>query len=327
MIQFADPSLLWMLNGLPLFTAWYIWQHKRQQAALQLSSISFLVGAERSAKIWLRHSLFVLRMISCAALIIALARPQVTLSRQTIASEGMDIVLAIDVSGSMLAKDFVPNRLEAAKKVATDFISKRPNDRIGVVFFAAEAYTGCPITIDHHALTQVVENVKIGSLKDGTAIGMGLGTAANRLKESRSTSKMIILVTDGENNAGTIKPIDAAQLAKALNIRTYCIGILAASAEGQPVSRQDSAYAALGGPTAEVTLMQIAEITGGKYFRAANEKKLAGIYKEIDAMEKTKVNVTSYKRYEEHFYLFALIAAAALLVELILRNTIFKTAP
>ena len=266
-------------------------------------------------------------MIACAALIIALARPQVTLSRQTIASEGMDIVLAIDVSGSMLAKDFVPNRLEAAKKVAADFISKRPNDRIGVIFFAAEAYTGCPITIDHNALKQVVENVKIGSLKDGTAIGMGLGTAANRLKESQSASKIIILVTDGENNAGTIKPLEAAQLAKALNIRTYCIGILATSAEGQPFTKQDSAYAALGGPTAEVTLMQIAEITGGKYFRAANEKMLAGIYKEIDAMEKTKVNVTSYKRYEEHYYLFAVFAAVALLAELILRNTIFKTAP
>jgi Ca-activated chloride channel family protein len=326
MIQFADPQLLWLLNFLPFLTVWYIWQHRRQQPVLKISSTEAFAFIKSSPKIWLRHSMFLLRLIAIAALIIAAARPQKVLSKQTIASEGMDVIIAFDVSGSMLTRDYVPNRLEAAKKVTAEFIDKRPNDRIGVVFFAGEAYTGSPITIDHRILKQIILNVNIGAVQDGTAIGMGLGTAVMRLKESRSATKIIILITDGENNAGSVKPLQAAQLAKSLNIRTYCIGILSGGVN-EMVTRHDSAYRAIGGPTANLTLMQIAEITGGKYFRASEQANLGLIYNEIDALEKTKVDVTTYKRYEEHFYAFALVGAIALFLELIFRYTLFRATP
>lgn len=327
MIQFANPDWFWLLNSIPLLSAWYLWRHKKQQAALQLSSAASFLHAPRTLKIYLRHSLFFLRMIAIVSLIVALARPQAVLTKSTVATEGLDIVIAMDISGSMLARDFVPNRLEAAKKVAIDFIKNRPNDRIGVVFFAGEAYTGCPITIDHKALEQIIEGVKTGSVEDGTAMGLGLGTAANRLIESESPTKIIILVTDGENNAGTVKPLEAAQLVKSMSIHTYCIGIFAPAAEKQSISVNDSTYLAIGGPTAEATLLQIAEITGGKYFRASSEKTLAAIYKQIDTLEKTSVEVTKYNRYEERYLLLAIVAAMALLAEMILRYTFFRTAP
>ncbi|MEO6169016.1 MAG: VWA domain-containing protein [Chitinophagales bacterium] len=327
MIQFANPDWFWLLNSIPLFTAGYLWRHKKQQATLQLSSTAPFLRAPRTSKIYLRHILFVLRMISVAFLIGALARPQAVLTKNILATEGLDIVIAMDISGSMLARDFVPNRLEAAKRVAIDFIVNRPNDRIGIVYFAGEAYTGCPITIDHKALEQIITGVKTGAVEDGTAIGLGLGTAANRLIESESPTKIIILVTDGENNAGTVKPLEAAQLVKSLNIHTYCIGIFSPAAEKQPVTSSDSTYAAIGGPTAETTLLQIAEVTGGKYFRATSDKALETIYGQIDTLEKTKVDVTKYNRYEERFFLFAILAAIALLAEIVLRYTIFRTAP
>jgi len=326
MIQFANPQVLWLLNLLPLLMAWYIWQHRKQQSLLKISSIEVFSSVRPSAKILFRHSLILLRLICIAALIIAAARPQQVLSKQTIASEGVDIIIAFDVSGSMMTRDYVPNRLEAAKKMTAAFIDKRPNDRIGVVFFAGEAYTGSPITIDHHILKQIILNVNIGAVEDGTAIGMGLGTAVMRLKESKSATKIIILITDGENNAGTVKPLEAAQLAKSLNIRTYCVGILGGTFNEQ-ISPHDQAYRAIGGPTANFTLMQVAEITGAKYFRASEQNSLSGIFEEINNLEKTKIDVTTYKRYEEHFYLFTMVAAIALLLEVILRYTLFRTAP
>ncbi|MBK9731357.1 MAG: VWA domain-containing protein [Chitinophagaceae bacterium] len=327
MIQFANPEWFWLLNSIPLLTVWYIWRHKSQQPSLQFSTTSFFLNAPGTPGLYLRHSLFFLRMIAFAALIVALARPQTVLSKSILASEGVDIVMAIDISGSMLARDFVPSRLEAAKKVANNFIAGRPNDRIGVVFFAGEAYTGCPVTIDHNALQQIITTVKTGSVEDGTAIGLGLGTAANRLMESTSPEKIIILVTDGENNAGTVKPLEAAQLVKSLNIHTYCIGIFSLASENKPATTHDSTYIAIGGPTAETTLLQIAEITGGKYFRAGNEKSLQQIYHQIDALEKTKVDVTTFNRYTDQFLLLAIIAAIALVAEIILRYTYFRTAP
>lgn len=326
MIHFANPEWFWLLNSIPLLIIWYILRHHTLQQSLRLSTISFF-DAPRSVVIYLRHSLFVLRLLAIAALIIALARPQAVLSKTSIASEGLDIVLAMDISGSMLARDFVPSRLEAAKKVVVEFIEKRPNDRIGVVFFAGEAYTGCPTTIDHHALQQIITNVKTGSIEDGTALGLGLGTAASRLTESKSATKIIILVSDGENNAGAVKPLEAAQLVKSLGIHTYCIGIFSPAAEKKPVTANDSAYAAMGGPTAETTLLQIAEITGGHYFRTGNEKTLQDIYRQIDVMEKTKLDVAAFHRYEERFFLLAIIAALALLAEIFLRYTLFRTTP
>lgn len=326
MIHFANPEWFWLLNSIPLLIVWYILRHRKLQPSFRLSTISFF-DAPRSAVSFLRHSLFVLRLLAIAALIIALARPQSVLSKTSIASEGFDIVLAMDISGSMLARDFVPSRLEAAKKVVVEFIEKRPNDRIGVVFFAGEAYTGCPTTIDHYALQQIITHVKTGSIEDGTALGLGLGTAASRLTESKSATKIIILVSDGENNAGTVKPLEAAQLVKSLGIHTYCIGIFSPAAEKRPISANDSAYAAMGGPTAETTLLQIAEVTGGHYFRAGSEKSLQDIYRQIDGMEKTKMDVAAFHRYEERFFLLAIIAALALLAEIIFRYTLFRTTP
>jgi Ca-activated chloride channel family protein len=327
MIQFANPAFFWLLGAVPLLIAWYIWKNMQLQAALLIPSIIQFTGIKQSFRGWARHSLFVLRILAYIAIVVALARPQVTLSRNTISSEGIDVMIAFDVSGSMLAKDFVPSRLDAAKKVAEDFIDGRPNDRIGIVFFAAEAYTGCPITIDHTALKQIIADVQPGAMEDGTAIGLGLGTAVSRLSESTTKTRIIILVTDGENNAGAVKPLEAAQYARSLNIRTYCIGILPPGAEEKQSIVQDSMYAALGGPTAETTLLQIAEITGSKYFRATNEKKLAGIYKEIDQLEKTTVDVASYTRYEDRFFMLAFLAAMLVFSEMILRYTILKTAP
>jgi Ca-activated chloride channel family protein len=327
MIQFADPQVLWLLGGLPVLMVWYIWKNVSQQASLQISSIASLQFTGMSARVWMRHGLFLLRLIALAALVVALARPQITISKNIIATEGIDIMLTFDISGSMSNRDFIPSRLEAAKKVAEDFIDCRPNDRIGVIFFAAEAYAGCPITIDHEALKKIIANVKTGSLEDGTAIGLGIGTAVNRLKESFSKAKIIILMTDGENNAGSVKPLEAAQFAKSFSIKIYSIGILSPGSERQPMTQEDSTYAAIGNLSAEATLIQIAEMTGGKYFRATNEKKLAGIYEEINGLEKTRADMAIYKRFEERFYLFAIIATILLFSEMLLRYTIFKTMP
>lgn len=326
MIHFASPEWLWFLNVIPLLLLWHYLRQNKMEAAVQLPAASIL----RLPATWrsrMRHLQVLLRIVAVAALIVAMARPQAVFSKKIVASEGIDIMLALDISGSMLTRDFVPNRLEAAKQVAIEFTKGRPNDRIGVVFFAGEAYTGSPITLDHHALQQIIASVKTGSMADGTAIGMGLGTAATRLMDSRSENKVIILVTDGENNAGNVMPLEAAQLVRSGNIQTYCIGIFSPAATQQPVTENDSTYVAIGGPTAENTLLQIAEITGGHYFRAGNEEELSAVYREIDGMEKTKIDIASYNRYEERFMLLALLAAVLLLTEMILRYTIFRTAP
>lgn len=327
MIQFANPQWFWLMNSIPLLLAWYAWRHLKQQRTLLVPGTATWSNTPATAKIYTRHGMFALQLVAIAALIVAMARPQAVTSKQNVASEGLDIMLAIDISGSMASRDFVPSRLEAAKKVAIDFIEGRPNDRIGVVFFAGEAYTGCPITIDHRALEQIISDVKTGDVADGTAIGLGLGLAANRLTEQPSRDKIIILVTDGENNAGDVKPSDAARLVRSLKIHNYCIGIFSPASEKQPISANDSTYAALGGPTAESTLIRITEITGGKYFRASNEKSLASIYGEINALAKTRVDVVSYNRYAERFYLFAIIAAISIFSSVVLRYTLFRTAP
>lgn len=327
MIAFANPEWLWLLNVIPLMVAWHFFARRKQEAALLLPAAGTFPARPVSIKSQLRHSLLLLRIICMASLMVAMARPQAVLTKNMIASEGIDIMLAFDISGSMLTRDFEPNRLEAAKKVAVDFIRGRPNDRIGVVFFAGEAYTGAPVTIDHDGLQKIITGVTTGSVEDGTAIGMGLGMAAQRLMGRAAGKKVIILVTDGENNAGIIKPLEAAQLVKSEQINLYCIGIFSPAAAQQPGSAGDSMFASIGGATAEQTLLQIAEITGGQYFRAGNTEKLASIYDEIDALEKTEVAVTSYKRYEEKFAWLAIIAALALLLEMILRYTAFRTIP
>ncbi|MFI5134846.1 MAG: VWA domain-containing protein, partial [Chitinophagales bacterium] len=222
---FAQPQFLNLLSAIPLLALWYVWQHRRQEIPIRTSTVAAFRDFKPNFKIILRHSQFVLRLVACALLIVAMARPQFVVSQKMIRSEGIDIVLALDISGSMFTRDFVPNRLEASKSVAKHFIDNRPNDRIGLVVFSSQAYSACPVTIDHESLKTILSGIQAGSLEVGTAIGVGIGTAVNRLQSSKSSSRVIILMTDGENNAGDVSPMEAAQLASSLGIRIYTIGM------------------------------------------------------------------------------------------------------
>ena len=328
-IYFADPYYLFLLVGVPLFVGWYYWKGRSYQTEIKLSDTSVFKVRKPSYKQILRHAMFTLRMIGYTALVLAVARPQSSSVTETISTEGIDIMLALDISGSMLAKDFKPNRVGAAKKVAEDFVEGRPNDRIGLVIFSGEAYTECPVTIDHAVLENQLNGVQIGDLSDGTAIGMGLGTAINRLKDSKAKTKVIILMTDGVNNMGFIDPLTAGQLAQKMNIRVYTIGIGTNGIAPFPVMLPNGQ---VGYQNAEVEigedlLKQIATETGGEYFRATDEKKLASIYKQIDKMEKTKIDVNSLKHHKEEYFWFAFAAALSLLLEMILRYTVLRSIP
>ncbi len=275
----------------------------------------------------LRHLGIALRCLAFAALIIALARPQSSLSWQNSTTEGIDIMIASDISGSMLAEDFQPNRLEAGKNIAIDFIKNRPDDRIGLVIFSGESFTQCPLTIDHDVLINLYKDIKNGMIDDGTAIGMGLATAVNRLKESEAKSKVIILLTDGSNNTGSIPPITAAEIAKQFNVRVYTVGLGTKGFAPYPVQTPlGIQYQRMQVDVDEVTLTKIANITGGRYFRATNNETLKNIYEQIDKMEKAKIDVTQYHKKTEMFLPFALIALLFLLLEFVLKNTVFKGA-
>ena len=274
----------------------------------------------------LRHGLIILRCIAVVTLITALARPQTSLSWQDVTTEGIDIAIALDVSGSMLAEDFKPNRLEASKQVAMDFISERPYDRIGLVIYAGESFTQCPLTTDHAVLLNLFDDIKNGMIEDGTAIGMGLATSVSRLKDSKAISKVAILLTDGSNNRGSIPPVTAAEIAKEFGIRVYTVGVGSNGSARMPMQDQfgRTVYQNVEVKIDEKTLKEIADITDGKYFRATNKKSLEAIYKEIDKLEKSKIEVTEYKKKSEKFVPFALLAACLLLIEFLLRNIIFK---
>ena len=274
-----------------------------------------------------RHSGIVLRSLALAALIIALARPQSSLSWQNSTTEGIDIVIASDISGSMLAEDFEPNRMEAGKNIAIDFIKNRPNDRIGLVIFSGESFTQCPLTIDHEVLINLFKDIKNGMIDDGTAIGMGLATAVNRLKESDAKSKVVILLTDGSNNTGSIPPITAAEIAKQFNIRVYTVGLGTKGMAPYPVQTpMGIQYQRIPVDVDEVTLGKIADITGGKYFRATNNSTLKNIYERIDKLEKAKIDVTQYHKKTEMFLPLVVIALLLLLLEFVLKNTVLKGA-
>lgn len=288
-----------------------------------------LTGMSRkdTFRVWLLNLLKYIRIIGFSFLIVALARPQLSLKNETVKAEGIDIMLTLDVSGSMLSKDFDPNRLTFSKKVASDFIHKRNFDRIGLVIFSGEAFTQCPLTIDHKVLDQFLEVVKPGILEDGTAIGMGLATAVNRLKESKAKSKVIILMTDGVNNTGYIKPAPAAQLAMSLGIKVYTIGIGSIGEALTPLGRKYDGSVVYGIAKVEIDeelLKTIASETGGKYFRATNEVELTKIYDEIDRMEKTEIDVKTYKRNTEEFRLFVLAGLLFLFIEWGIRNFYIK---
>ena len=326
-IDFTQKEFLWLLIVVPLLVFWYVLKNRKQTAQLSLSSVQ---GFKKTS-VWttLKHLLFGLRLLAVILIICALARPQtVEVSSKTKTTRGVDIVMAIDVSASMLAKDLKPNRLEALKNVAADFIKGRPNDRIGLVEYAGESYTKTPITSDKSIVLQSLKNIKYNTIiTGGTAIGMGLATAVNRIKDSRAKSKIIILLTDGVNNAGFIDPQTASELALEYGIKTYTIGLGTNGMALSPVALSNGVfqYARVQVEIDEELLKEIAEVTGGKYFRATNNRKLKEIYKEIDALEKTEVEEFKFYNYEEKFRPLVLLALGLLLFEFLLRFTLFRS--
>ena len=327
-IEFAQPGFFWLLIIIPLMVAWYIWRAKQLQGSLSIPTLrGFKVQKKRYIPMF-RHVGIILRCMAVGALIVALARPQSSLSWQNSTTEGIDIIIASDISGSMLAEDFKPNRLEAGKNIAIDFIKNRPDDRIGLVIFSGESFTQCPLTIDHDVLINLYQDIKNGMIEDGTAIGMGLATAVNRLKDSKAKSKVIILLTDGVNNTGSIPPVTAAEIAKQFGIRVYTVGVGTQGFAPIPVptGMGTVVYQRMEVKIDEPIMTKIASITGGKYFRATNNDALKRIYAQIDKLEKVKIDVTQYRKKTEMFLPFALMALSLLLLEFLLKNTLFKGA-
>jgi Mg-chelatase subunit ChlD len=326
---FAHPNYFLLLLLLIPMIGWYIWKLRKSQASMQLSSSSGFDKAPNTYKIYLRHAPFILRMGALVFLVIALARPQTTNKWDVSTTEGIDIIMSLDISSSMLAQDLRPNRMEAAKDVAASFISGRPTDNIGLVVFAAESFTQCPLTTDHAVLLNLLKDVKTGMIEDGTAIGHGLATAVSRLKDSQAKSKVVILLTDGANNRGEIAPVTAAEIAKAYGIRVYTIGVGTIGEAPYPYQLPGGGVRMMNVPVEidEKVLTQIAQMTGGLYFRATNNKTLKEIYEEIDQMEKTKMSVQEYSQKEEEFAFFALLGLLLLLLELLLRYTVLKNIP
>ncbi len=322
-ITFANPEFFWALLIIPIMIVWYILRQKKLYGTVKFASSKSFSSSTLGK---FRHSLFVLRTIGLAALITAIARPQTSLSWQDVTTEGIDIIIALDISGSMLAEDFRPNRLEASKQVAMDFISERPYDRIGLVIYGGESFTQCPLTTDHDVLLNLFGDIQNGMIEDGTAIGMGLATSVSRLKDSDAISKVVILLTDGSNNSGSIPPITAAEIAREFGVRVYNIGVGYNGTAPTPYKDQFGRVQYQNVPVRidEKTLREIASIADGEYFRATNKDKLEKIYEEIDQLEKSKIEVTEYKKKSEQFWPFALIAAIALLLEFLLKNIIFK---
>ncbi|MGJ8715415.1 MAG: vWA domain-containing protein [Maribacter stanieri] len=326
-ISFANPDFFWLFLLLPLAIVWYIFKQKEQTASLRISSAKGFSYNSILPK--LKPGLFLLRLLALGAIIVALARPQTEdISTRSKTTKGIDIVMAIDVSSSMLARDLKPNRLSALKEVAADFIKERPNDRIGLVVYAGEGYTKTPITTDKSLVLNALSEITYGQLDDGTAIGMGLATSVNRLKESKAKSKIIILLTDGVNNSGFIEPQTAADLAIEFGIKTYTIGLGTNGNALSPIAYNADGSFRYGMRQVEIDenlLKDIATATGGKYFRATDNESLEEIYDEINKLEKTEVEEFKYYRYEEKFRPWILLAGILLLLEWILRNTLFRS--
>ena len=330
-MHFASPYYLWLLSALVPMIAYYVWRTLQGGASIQISSVEGVVRAPKTVRYWLRHLPFAQRLAALALLIVALARPQDVEQNVRTNTEGIDIMLAIDVSGSMLARDFRPDRITAAKEVAGSFIADRYGDRIGLVAFAGEAFTQSPLTTDQGTLQTLLARIRSGLIEDGTAIGNGLATAINRLRESDAKSKVIILLTDGVNNQGQIAPMTAAEIAKAQGIRVYTIGV---GTEGMAPYPAVDIYGTPTGGTVmakveidEKTLRSIAEQTGGQYFRATDKAKLKAIYDQINQLEKSKVEVTEHVTYHEQFLLWALAGLGLLVLEFLFSNLVLKRIP
>ena len=325
-IEFANPKLLWLLLLVPALIIWYVLRHKKQEAAVNFSDLKGMAKLPKTWKAYLRHLLFALKMAALALLIVALARPQSSSTNSTSNIEGIDIVMAMDVSGSMLARDLKPDRLTAAKNVASDFVEGRPGDRMGLVIFSGESFTQVPLTTDHGVMLNMLAEMKNGLIEDGTAIGDGLATAISRLKDSEAISKVVILLTDGMNNAGSVDPYTAAEMAKLFGIRVYTIGVGSYGTAPYPVQTPfGTQIQQIKVEIDEKLLTQIANSTGGKYFRATSNQKLDEIYQEIDKLERSKIEVTEFRRLHEEFYPLVAWALALLLLEFLLRKTIFRT--
>jgi Ca-activated chloride channel family protein len=328
-LDFARPGYFYLLIIIIPIVAWYIFTHKKSVPTLKISSINSVKGLDPSYKNIFRHVLFAFRILVLAALIIALARPQSTNSWENKETLGIDIMLSLDISGSMLARDFKPDRLGAAKAVATEFISGRPNDRMGLVVFSGESFTQCPLTSDHRVLINLFNDVHSGMIEDGTAIGVGLANAVKRLKDSQAISKVVILLTDGISNCGAVDPLTAADLAKTFGIRVYTIGIGTIGEAPYPdidfFGRQ--IFRNVPVEIDENILRQIADATGGKYFRATDNNKLREIYAQIDKLEKSRINVKEYSKKEDQFMPLIWIALLLLLAEIVIRKTLLRSLP
>jgi Ca-activated chloride channel family protein len=327
-ITFANPGFLFLLLLIPGLVVWYFYRRKKQTAVLTFSSLESVANTGRNLKLIVNESLFFIRLIALAALIIAMARPQTSLSRQDINVEGIDLVIALDVSGSMLAMDFKPDRLGAAKEVAIEFIDARPNDRIGLVIFSGETFTQCPLTTDHSVLKNLFRDIKSGMIEDGTALGDGLATAVNRLRESKAVSKVIILLTDGVNNMGSLDPRSAAEIAKLYGVRIYTIGIGTYGEAPYPMQTPFGIQTQMVPVKIDEELLkEIARMTDGKYYRATNNAKLRAIYQEIDKLEKSKIDVTEFRKKKEEFLPLLYFALLLLLLELGLRYLYVRNIP
>lgn len=330
---FAHIEYLFLLLLLIPYIVWYFMRRKKTEPTLQVSTARMYMHAPGSWKLYLLHAPFLLRIAACVMIVLVLARPQTTNNWQNTEIEGIDIMLAVDVSTSMLAEDLKPNRLEAAKHVAAEFINGRPNDNIGLTIFAGESFTQCPLTIDHGVLLNLFNSIKgdiaqRGLIEDGTAIGMGLANAVSRLKDSKAKSKVIILLTDGSNNRGDISPLTAAGIAQQFGIRIYTIGVGTNGTAPYPMPTYAGVrYVNIPVEIDEQTLIQIAGTTNGNYFRATSNSKLEEVYKEIDKLEKTKLNVKEFSKREEAYAPFALAAFLCILLELVLRSTVLKKIP
>lgn len=326
-IKFAYPWVLYFLILIPVLMVWYFRTSNKVSGSFTISSIKQLPSG-RSWKVTLRHIPFIFRMLAFACLIIALARPQTRNDEELVSGEGVDIVLSIDVSGSMLAQDLTPNRMEAAKEVAGSFVDSRPTDRIGIVIFSGESFTLTPLTTDKQILKSQIYNIQSGLLEDGTAIGMGLATSVERLRGSKAKSKVVILLTDGENNGGFIDPNTAKELAKSVGVKVYTIGVGTDGYAPVPVQVPGGITMQREKVNIDEKLMtQIATETGGKYFRAKDNESLKNIYREIDKLEKSRIEVSALKRFNEKFFPFAIAAAILIFLEFLFKFTIFRKYP
>ncbi len=327
--RFADPQFLILLTMIPLLAIWFWKVQSRRGSTIRYSNIERVKVAAGTRAGWFRHILPTFRLLALSALIVAFARPQTGITSDTVSTEGIDIMLALDLSSSMLAEDLRPNRVEAAKEVAAEFVSGRRSDRIGLVVFAAEAYTQAPLTLDYNIVANFLQTLEVGLIADGTAIGMGIATAVKRLQNSRAASRVVIVLTDGRNNRGEIDPVTAAQLASALGIRVYTIGVGTRGEAPYPVDDPTFGrrYVNVRVDIDETTLREAAELTGGRYFRATNRESLQQIYEEIDALERTAIEVEHFTQYGELFHYPAALGFLLLIAEFGLANTRLRKIP